>query len=139
VVAAEDEVKTTEFEAHTSDEEVLTLDADGDITGDPLATQAVAVGDGDLELLPPPGERPRQCMVTPRRKLWVEPVSSRDSRRLPFTITRRSMVFSVQIPAKAWRETTKALAFGGSWAADFSSGSAAATASSLARPASFAT
>jgi len=75
-------------------------------------------------------------MVVLQRKLWVDPVSSRASRRSPFTITRRGMVFSIRIPATAWRETTKALASGGSWIANSSARTTIVAVASLAGPAS---
>ena len=53
VVDAEDEVKAAQVEADVCDGEVLGPDADGDVTGDALATQVIAVGDGDAELRPP--------------------------------------------------------------------------------------
>ena len=64
-VDAEDEVKAAQVKADACDGEVLGPDADGDVTGDALATQAIAVGDGDAELRPPVGGSPRWCMVAP--------------------------------------------------------------------------
>ena len=128
-VDAEDEVEAAQVEAAACDGEVLSPDADGDVTGDALATQAIAVGDGDAELRPPVGGSPRRRMVAPWRKLWVEPVSRRAKRRSPLTITGSSIVFSVRIPASAWRDTTRALAAACPWAAGSSGGMAASPSS----------
>jgi hypothetical protein len=49
-------------------------------------------------------------MVVAGRKLCVEPVSKRATRFSPRIVTGRSIVRSWRIPARAWSETTKAVA-----------------------------
>ena len=58
-VHAEDEVEAAQREPDTGDGEGLAADDDGDVAGDPLARDMVAVGDRDVELFAPLWSEPQ--------------------------------------------------------------------------------
>jgi hypothetical protein len=59
---------------------------------------------------PPEVAKPKRCIVSPRRKLSVEPVSSRARKRSPLSSIGTTMELVVRMPARAYSETTRALA-----------------------------
>jgi hypothetical protein len=58
-VDADDDVEAAQVEADAGDGEGLACDADGNVASDALARQAIAIGDGDTEVLAPLRDEPQ--------------------------------------------------------------------------------
>lgn len=105
VVNTEDEVEVAQLNAETRNGELI-ANAERNVASHALASQMVPIMTVTRKLALSTVTNLILHMVPIWRKLWVEPMSRRASRQCPLTSTCSSIVFVVQISARAWRETT---------------------------------